>query len=305
MKVLVTGASGRLGPFVIRDLINAGHEVVLFSRRPSIEEFSHLPFTSGDINNFEDCKKAVKEGIEAIHHLAAQSWPTDHPEMRKDADKRGIPFDATMRSNILGLYYLLMAAVEKKVKIFVMTSSNCVLGHGFRISNRPFPLQYLPVDENHPSDVEDSYSYTKHAGEEMLATFSRTYGMHTYSIRAAEICDEQRRAQMAENAKPISTWSPWMYCWVGSEDVASAHLLLMRCAYDIESHGVYFCNSDDTTALEPSLEILRQFKPDYLPLLVKDLPGHASFFSNKRLHEITGWNHKTSWRNAEAKRRKT
>jgi nucleoside-diphosphate-sugar epimerase len=295
MKVLVTGASGKLGPFVIRDLMNAGHEVILFSRRPPADELSHLPLILGDINNFEDCRKAVEGGIEAIHHLAAQPWPVDHPELRKDAEKQGIPFDATMRSNTLGVYYPLMAAVEKKIKIFVMTGSNCALGHGYRISDRPFPLQYLPVDESHPSDVEDSYSYTKHAGEEMLAAFSRAYGIRTYSIRSAGICDEQRRKQMAENAQPITTWSEWMYCWVGSEDVASAHRLLMECAYDIEPHGVYFCNGDDTTALEPSLEILEHYKPEYLPL-VKDLPGHASFISNKRLRQVVGWEHKTSWR---------
>ncbi len=33
MKVLVTGASGRLGPFVVRDLEAAGHELVVLSRR--------------------------------------------------------------------------------------------------------------------------------------------------------------------------------------------------------------------------------------------------------------------------------
>jgi len=119
--------------------------------------------------------------------------------------------------------------------------------------------------------------------------------MRTYSIRSAGICDAQRRKQMAENAQPITAWSEWMFCWVGSEDVASAHRLLMECAHDIEPHGVYFCNGDDTTALEPSLEILEHYKPEYLPL-VKDLPGHASFISNKRLRQVVGWEHKTSWR---------
>ena len=295
MKVLVTGASGRLGPFVIRELMNAGHEVVLFSHRPVAEEFSHLAIILGDINNFEDCQKAMSGGIEAVHHLAAQTWPVDHPQMRADAEKRGIPFDATIRSNTLGVYYPLMAAVEKKIKIFVMTGSNCALGHGYRISERPFPLQYLPVDESHPSDVEDSYSYTKHAAEEMLAAFSRAYGMHTYSIRSAGICDEQRRKTMAQNVKPVNEWSDWMYCWVGSEDVASAHRLLMEAAHEIEPSGVYFCNGDDTDVLEPSLEILQKFKPEYLPL-VRDLTGDASFLSNKRLQQVVGWQHKTSWR---------
>ena len=295
MKVLVTGASGTLGPFVIRELIDAGHEVVLFSRRPVAEEFSHLPLILGDINNFEDCRKAVQGGIEAIQHLAAQPWPVDHPQLREEAEKRGIPFDATMRSNTLGVYYPLMAAVEKKIKIFVMTGSNCALGHGYRISKRPFPLQYLAVDEAHPSDVEDSYSYTKHAAEEMLVAFSRAYGMRTYTLRSAHICDEQERKAMAENVKPLSEWSDWMYCWVGAEDVASAHRMLMEGAYEIEPTGFYYCNADDTDLLEPSLEVVEKFKPEYLPL-VRDLPGHASFLSNQRLQQVVGWQHTTSWR---------
>jgi nucleoside-diphosphate-sugar epimerase len=215
--------------------------------------------------------------------------------MRAEAARAGIPFDATMRSNTLGVYYPLMAAVEQKIKIFVMTGSNCALGHGYRISDRPFPLQYLPVDENHPSDVEDSYSFTKHAAEELLASFSRAYGMHTYTLRSAHICDAQERRRMAESVQPLSGWSEWMYCWVGAEDVACAHRLLMEGACDIEPTGFYYCNANDTDVLEPSLEILEKFKPEYLPL-VKDLQGHASFLSNKRLQQVVGWQHKTSWR---------
>jgi len=295
MKVLVTGASGKLAPFVIQDLLDHGHEVVLFSRRPPAEKFNRLPLVLGDINNFADCQRAVQDGVEAIHHLAAQPWPVDHPAMRADAEKRGIPFDATMRSNMLGVYYPLMAAVEKKVGIFVLTGSNCALGHGFRISDRPFPFRYFPVDESHPSDVEDSYSFTKLAGEELLASFTRAYGIRTYSVRAAGICDEGRRRSMAQNARPVTGWSEWLWCWVGSEDVASAHRLLMEKAASIPAHGVFFCNGDDSALLEPSQEVMARFKPEYLPL-VKDLPGHASFLSNQALKKAVGWEHKTSWR---------
>lgn len=295
MKVLVTGSSGRLAPFVIRDLLNAGHEVVLFSRKPVLPEFSRLPLIIGDINNFADCQKAVEGGVDAIQHLAAQPWPVDHPREREAAAKQGIPFDSTMRSNIMGTYYLLQAALQKNIEIFVMTGSNCVLGHGYRISQRPFPFRYLPVDEQHPSDVEDSYSYSKLAGEELLASFTRAYGMRTYSLRAAGICDEERRRNIAGNAKPEKGWNDWLWCWVGSEDVASAHRLLMERARDIEPHGVYFCNGDDTTALEPSVDLTRCFKPELAPL-VKDLPGHSSFLSNQRLKDVVGWEHKTSWR---------
>ncbi len=295
MRLLVTGSSGRLGPFVIRDLLKAGHEVVLFSRKQPAPEFSRLPLILGDINNFEDCQKAMRSGIDAVQHLAAQAWPVDHPQERAAAAQHGIPFDATMRSNIMGTYYLLQAALQKNVEIFVMTGSNCALGHGYRISQRPFPYRYLPIDEQHPSDVEDSYSYSKLAGEELLASFTRAYGMRTYAVRAAGICDENQRRQIAKRAGPVKGWNDWLWCWVGSEDVASAHRLLMERARLIEPHGAYFCNGDDTTTLEPSMELIRCYRPE-LAGLVRDLPGHSSFLSNQRLKDVVGWEHKTSWR---------
>jgi UDP-glucose 4-epimerase len=295
MKVLVTGCSGRLAPFVIDDLAAHGHEVVLFSRKPVAEKYSKFQTILGDINKFEDCQRAMAGGIEAVQHLAAQPYPVDHPELRKMAEEQGIAFDATMRSNMLGVYYMLQAAREKGVEIFVMTGSNCSLGHGFRISHTPFPFKYFPIDEEHPSDVEDSYSYTKLVGEELLASFTRAYGMRTYSVRAAGICDEGRRRGMAENARAVSGWSDWMWCWVGSEDVASAHRLLMEKARAIEPHGAYYCNGDDSTALEPSLELIQAYKPEYLPL-VRSLPGHTNFFSNQKLKQAVGWEHSTSWR---------
>lgn len=295
MKVLVTGSSGRLSPFVIDDLVTHGHEVILFSRKPVSEKYAHLPLILGDINKFSDCERAMAGRIEAVQHLAAQPWPVDHPNERKSAEEQGIPFDATMRSNILGLYYLLQAALQKGVEIFVMTGSNCALGHGYRISRNLFPFKYLPVDEKHPSDVEDSYSYSKLAGEELLASFTRAYAMRTYSVRAAGICDESRRRSIAQNARAASGWSDWLWAWVGSEDVASAHRLLMEKAHSIQPHGAFFCNGDDTTALEPSRQLVETYRPDLLPAVLS-LPGHASFLSNQKLKEVVGWQHATSWR---------
>ncbi len=296
MKVLVTGSSGRLGPYVVKALEQAGHEVVLFSRRPSPPEIQHLPWIQGDIRVFNDCKRAVEEGpFDAIHHVAAQPFPTDHPNMRDRVREQGIPIETTMQSNIMGTYYLLQAAVAQAIKIFVMTGSNCALGHGYRISDTPFPFRYLPVDEDHPSDVEDSYSFSKLAGEELLASYTRAYGMRTYAVRAAGICNTERRQRMAENAQPATAWNPWLWAWVGSEDVASAHLLLMEKAYEIPAHGAFFCNADDTTALEPTVALIERFKPELLPLL-KDVEEHATLLSNQKLKETVGWEHRTSWR---------
>jgi nucleoside-diphosphate-sugar epimerase len=298
MKVLVTGASGRFGPFVVSELASAGHELVLMSRtRP--EAADHWPWVEGSITDYEACLKATEGGIEAIHHVAASPYPTDHPQTRKRAAERGSPFDETMRTNIMGTYYLLQAAVERNIGVFVMTGSNCALGHGFRISGTEFPIHYLPIDEKHPTDVEDSYSYSKLAGEHLLASYTRAYGIRTYALRSAGICDAERRAGMATNAGPAGGWEEWLWPWIGSEDLASAHRLLMEKAKEIEPHGVYFCNNDDTTALELTMELIERFKPELLPRC-KRLDGHASLLSNAKLREAVGWEPLTSWRDALA-----
>ena len=144
MKVLITGASGRLAGYVIRELADK-HELVLTSRRKPAEEFSDYPWVQGDLTCSEDCKR-MGQGVEAIQHLGAQPNPVDHPNARAESEERGIPLDATFKTNMLGTYYLMDAAAQADVKTVVMAGSNCALGHGYHISKDPFPIQFLPID---------------------------------------------------------------------------------------------------------------------------------------------------------------
>jgi len=51
---------------------------------------------------------------------------------------------------------VLVTGGSGKLAEYVMRGSNCAPGHGFCISQRPFPFRYLLIDEAHPSDIEDS-----------------------------------------------------------------------------------------------------------------------------------------------------
>jgi len=297
MKVLVTGASGTLGPFVIRALMER-HDLVLMSRQQPDPAFAAFPWVHGDLNVFEDCQRAV-QGVDAIQHLAAQPWPVDHPALRGRAAAQGLPFDLTVKSNVLGVYYLMQAAVEAGVGQVVMAGSNCALGHGYRISQTPFPLQALPIDESHPAYPEDSYSYSKLAGEMLLASYTRAYGMRTYVTRPAAICPPERRQHMAHHAAPATGWNPWLWAWVGSEDVASAHRLLTEGAESLPLYDVYYLTADDTMALEPSAELIARFHPTLMPF-AEGLRGHQSFFSTRKLTQAVGWQPRTSWREGGA-----
>jgi len=295
MKALVTGASGRFAPHLIRELLANGHEVVLFSRKKPDNEFRGLEWFEGDINNFEDCYSALhKKGFDAVQNTAAKPGPTDTPGSARYDDFAY--FGLTMQTNIIGLYNLLQASLRSDVGIFVHTGSNCALGHGFRISGRPFEIKYLPIDEDHPTDGEDSYSFSKLVGEQLMESYAKTYGMRCYSLRSAGITDASRRSDMKANAKPAGGWNEWMFPWIASEDLALAHRLLMEQAASIVKFGAYYCNNDDTTLLEPTMDIIRAYRPDLVPLIRAPLDGHATLISNARLKAVVGWKPRQNWR---------
>jgi UDP-glucose 4-epimerase len=290
MKVLITGASGRFARFVVQSLRD-DYELVLFSRSPLPEDRADLPWIQGDLTDFEACRRAV-EGVDAIQHLGAVPSPSDHPQ--QSSRQPGRPFDATMNTNIMGIYYLMRAAVEAGVQTVVMAGSNCAFGHGYRISDNPFPISYLPLDEAHPSDVEDSYSYSKLVGEELLHSFTRAWGIRTYVTRPAGICPPERLQQMAAQAQPVTGWSDWMWGYVASEDLADLHRMIMEKAESLSPHDVFVANGLDSTLLEPSREVIARFRPDLLP--VTKMQGHDAFFSVAHACEVVGWTPKRSWR---------
>ena len=67
MKVLITGASGRLAGYVARELADR-YELVLTSRRRPPEDMARFPWIEGDLPSFDDCRRMV-DGVAAVQFL--------------------------------------------------------------------------------------------------------------------------------------------------------------------------------------------------------------------------------------------
>lgn len=298
MKVFLTGANGYLGRKIVEDLDARGHEVILMSRRPPEARWSKLDWVQGDCNDLAACIGAMAgKGIDVVMHVAAKPAPTDTLGTEQFEDIAHVP--DTMQTNIMGLYNMLQGALRAGIPAFVQTGSNCIMGHERRISDTPPTYAYLPLDEDHLGDPEDSYSVSKACGELLLKAFYSAYGMKTYALRSGWIMDEERRRLVAGNRPNPAPNLPRVFnSYVALEDCSLAHVLVAEAAHagTLPGHACYYVHADDSLALEPSMELLEKFRPDLLGKLREPLPGHASFFSNRRLKEATNWKSTISWR---------
>ena len=299
MRITITGGTGSLSQFVQDDLAGK-HELVLFDRvQPGQNRFSYElkgQLVTGDLTSFDDCQKAVA-GAEAVVHLGAIPWPVEHPVWRQQIPAaQSMPWDETFRVNTMGTYYLLEAARRAGTKVVVAVTSNCVLGHGFRLSDRLFPLEYLPIDEAHPLDFEDSYSLSKHLKEDTMAAYSRAYGMRCYGIRPATIMRPEMQEGWAKNYQPPQEWSEWFFGYNDARDVARAITLCLEAgiAGDLPPYDNYYVNADDTLVLEDSRDVVARLKPVWLPQAER-LSGRQAFISTAKVKQALGWKPEHSW----------
>ena len=246
MRVLITGAQGRIGRVVTRLAAEAGHELRTFDQAAAPPaEWEHLP---GNLLDGAAVRRAVM-GCEAIVHLAA--IPND----------RSGQADLVFQTNVQGTWHVLEAAAEAGVKKVVFFSSVNALGiwGGQRMAD------YLPVDDAHPAYPNPAYGLSKRVGEEMCASFTRRHGITTLCLRPVLVVDPDSR-WMRQRPRTDNEWSRrWLsgdyYAYVHLQDVARAAVMCLDPAVE-EGHGVYLLAARDNAAGLPTAEILKQDYPE-------------------------------------------
>lgn len=302
MRVLITGGTGNLAEYLIKEL-EGDFELVLFDRmRPGEGRFPFVTdhtYIQGDLTVGADCARAVA-GCQAVVHLGAIPWATDVPaiveRLRNDGRQIGPP-EETMRVNTMGTYHVLREAALAGVTTVVTVTSNCVLGHCMtRPSGRPLNLAYLPIDEEHPTDVEESYGVSKQFQEQLMLAYSRLHGMRTYGIRPAALYRPERQQQHAATVAPAEGWTVQVLNgYLDVSDCARALSMCLRAADDLPLHDNYYIAAADTLMLEDSMDLVRRFRPDMLGHIKRDLPGRSAFFSSDRATAAFGWRPEHSW----------
>lgn len=157
-RVLVTGSTGAIGEPVCERLMERGHFVRGFARRPS--PVAH-EYVMGDLNDRDKVYEAVK-GIDVVIHLGAYPNPADF-------------IDVLLQPNVVGLYYICEAAKDLGVQRLVLASTmQTVSGHGWE--ERTVTIEEGPAPVNH-------YALTKVWAEEAGAMYARVHNLSVINVR--------------------------------------------------------------------------------------------------------------------------
>jgi nucleoside-diphosphate-sugar epimerase len=272
VKVVVTGASGKAGRAVVRDLIHHEHDVLAVDVVSPSE--SAAPSLLADLTDFGQTVECLA-GADAVVHLAAIPAPGIRTE------------ETTFETNMLSTYNVFEAARLRGLRRVVWASSETILGLPFE---REQPA-YAPIDEEHPPLPESSYALSKLLAEELGRQLHRWSATPYIALRFSNIMEpgEYERFPFFWDDASLRRWNLWGY--VDARDVAQS----CRLALDADVGAEHFIvAAADTVMNRPSRELIAEVYPS-----VPYRPTAGDFdtlLSVEKARRLLGYEPQWSWR---------
>jgi nucleoside-diphosphate-sugar epimerase len=167
MRVLVTGGTGLIGKATVERLVEKGWDVRVIDLQPEAE-INGAEYAQCNIQNYDDLLKQTN-GCDAVIHLAAIRSPILAPG------------HDVFRVNAAGTFNVFQAAAAAGVRRVVQASSINALGCFYGTGD--LNIKYFPVDEAHPTDTTDPYSFSKGVVEDIGAYYWRREGISSVAMR--------------------------------------------------------------------------------------------------------------------------
>jgi nucleoside-diphosphate-sugar epimerase len=244
MRVLVTGAAGRLGSAVLAELASQDIAVTaLVAEDPGPPAAERV--VVGDARDPAAVRSAL-EGADAVVHTAALA----SPEMAAP--------EVVFSANTQATFVVLNEAGEQGVRRAVIASSLSITGLPFARS-RPSP-PYLPLDERVPLRIEDPYALSKQVDEATAAMMHRRHGMTVVALRLPFLGDQARLAARAERlARDPAAGATEVWSYLDVRDAARACLLGLTAP--LYGAPVIFVAAPETLVTTPTEELLATHHP--------------------------------------------
>ncbi|MFC9688724.1 NAD-dependent epimerase/dehydratase family protein [Kribbella sp. NPDC056951] len=244
-RVLVTGASGRIGLVTVQRLNELGAVVTTLSHaeHPDLKADRVLV---GDTRSEADVADAL-DGAEFVVHLAALAHPG-----------AGTPYDV-YSINVVSTFNVLAQAGELGIKRAVIASSINATGLIFNPNDvRP---AYYPLDERTPADIADPYSLSKQNDENTARMAWRRWGIDVVALRfphtnAADILQAQADGMRDDPAGGLR--EAWSYL----DNRDAAYAIELGLTVPLTGAHTFLLAAGTTNAPYPTESLLDALAPD-------------------------------------------
>jgi len=279
-RICVTGASGKAGRAVVRDLLEHGFDVTATDISSSRRDMENGAIRA-DLTDYGQTLEVLK-GVDAVIHLANIPAP-------------GINTPAvTFNMNLAMNFNVFQAAASCALSRVVWASSETTLGLPFT-TRIGLPPRYVPVDEDHYPVPTTTYALSKVASETVATHIAAWSGIPFVALRFSNIMDpdDYELLPTAWADPHIRKWNLWGY--VDGRDVAMAcRLSLTAPSESIAGSTALIIAAADTVMNRPSAALVDEVFPG-VPL-IRDIAEFETLLAIDRAREVIGYAPRHSWR---------
>lgn len=276
MQIAVTGGSGGVGRWVVRCLLERGHEVVNLDR--SRGEDGAARFVECDVQQREPVEAVLRQ-CDAVCHLA--EIPTASAPL---------PKEEIYWSNARSASVVLQTAADLGLAHAVYASSCQV--YGCWGPNRGAPVR-LPIDETYPANPRNVYAVSKAANEGFARYLADQAKLSISVVRfpwVVAISDDERKlVGYAQHDGPLGDG---LGTYIHGIDLAAgiaAAIERRRVGFEIYNLG-----AADMASVTPLRDRLARHHPDFPPLPA-DWPGNKSPLITEKAERLLDWKPLWTW----------
>jgi len=164
MRILVTGGSGYVGSHAVRELAQAGHDIIIYDNLSTGDRKLSDGFkvVEGDIGDVGRLAPLLGQ-VDAVMHFAASAYVGESVNNPRKY----------FQNNVESALRLMDAILASDVRKFIFSSSCAVYGSP----------EVLPIDENSPKNPINPYGATKLFFERVLEAYRTSHGLRYVTLR--------------------------------------------------------------------------------------------------------------------------